>query len=102
VPAVPSTAGISTLDDGALGQLCDWINNNLGGYASTIRCESGQERRNPATQTECVPTIRFEQAGCTMTVAEFEDCVVERARSKGCEWPPFECAPLFHCNLRDR
>src|SRR5258708_5671785 len=100
-PPIDVSKLMPSLSDAELGQMCDWMYPQLGGYAQVIQC-SGGTRQNPADQSGCISSIRFNPAGCLMTVGQFEECIVARSPSKGCASPEPPCTAFFYCHLQDQ
>jgi hypothetical protein len=100
LPAVDPNAMMAGLSDAQLGEICDWMYGELGGYGTTVPCTGSVIMiQNPADQAACIPTIRFNPAGCPLTVDQFETCVLARAPSKGCAEPDPQCTPVFYCHV---
>jgi hypothetical protein len=92
LPPIDPNARIVTLTNMQLGELCDWMETQLGGYGQVAQCSVGSVQQ-PANQAVCVMEITF-QPLCPVTVRDFETCIQEEAPSKGCVIPN-QC--VFQC-----
>ncbi len=90
--------GVETLSPTEKGQLCDWMNAELGGYGQSFVCGGGLVT-NAADQAACVKAIFTD--GCRMTVDEFVMCVTALAPNHGCNAQYDICAPLYACYVFD-
>jgi hypothetical protein len=90
---IATTVGLNELTDDQRGLLCDWMNEQLGGYGQATDCGGGILVQNAADQQECLTTsFGFR---CDVTVAELEQCVIARAPSHGCIFVASACRPLL-------
>ena len=67
---VSSSEPISAASDADKGALCDWYAAMVGGYGAPATCAMAQITAPPDKAT-CVSDFPV----CSVTVAEFEDCV---------------------------
>jgi hypothetical protein len=96
-PSIDPSTPFVNLSSSQLAQICDWQEALLGGYGAVIPCTSGNTD-NFADQAQCVEALTFSPGGCTMTVGEYETCVLARAPSKGCDYPEPQCTKYFLCH----
>ena len=82
---------VASLDDTERATLCDWANGLLGGYAHTITCGPGLERRSDATQMACTQRLAV-FTGCDLSVGDYEICMRAIAATV-CELNPGGNAP---------
>jgi hypothetical protein len=66
--------------------------NELGGYGLMTDCGNSVSVANPKDQAECVSSKL--QYNCTVTVGQFETCMLAMVPSHGCVYPNAECRPL--------
>ena len=95
LPPVDPAKRANELSQGELAALCDWMANVLGGYDMETQCGSGISVRTHKDQAECMRIVF--PAGCAITVAEFETCIVAQVPSRGCVFPSSACRALINC-----
>jgi hypothetical protein len=98
VPAIDPNAPMTTLTSAQIGELCDWEVMVLGvTYGEVIPCGPVTDTF-PATRAACVANYTFSSAGCTVTVGQFEACIMQEAPSHGCNQGFAQCQPLTLCH----
>jgi hypothetical protein len=94
LPAIDPATSFQDLTDAQKRALCDWMNEQLGGYGKGFPCGGGtiltDESQMACTQALFTST-------CRLTVEQFEQCVLARAPTHGCNPQRQICAPLFSC-----
>lgn len=69
---ITGTKVMTTLSSSEKGTLCDWEACQLGGYGTSISCDSGIAANPKASQQACLSS--FPGSACTATVAQVEAC----------------------------
>jgi hypothetical protein len=92
-PSLNLTDDARKLSDADKGLLCDWINETLGGYATTTDCGGAIMKSNDRDRAQCVMT-RF-RYNCKVTVQEVRECTLASAPSHGCNTDFQECHPIY-------
>jgi hypothetical protein len=73
---LPRSATFSSLTQAQAGRLCDWVNQNQGGYGRTVACPDGSQQTTDADKAGCVDFVPQLGLACpTLTVADVENCV---------------------------
>ena len=73
---LPRSATFSALTQAQAGRLCDWINQNQGGYGRSVTCLDGSLQTTDADKASCVQSVPLVGIECpTLTVADVENCV---------------------------
>jgi hypothetical protein len=85
---------IQTVSDIQKGQLCDWMNEQLGGYGKSYTC-GGATIYNNTDQAQCVKNV-FTGA-CVLPLEKFVTCVLALAPTHGCNTQYDICYPLYAC-----
>jgi hypothetical protein len=98
-PAIDPNTRFTSLTNAELGEICDWQEALLGGYGAVIACQIGN-MNNYANQAECVGAISFIPGSCSLTVGQYEACVLAQVPSKGCSTPDPQCSEVFVCNRK--
>jgi hypothetical protein len=94
-PNIDTNRDIQDLTNAERGALCDWSQGMLGGYNHTTDCGHNIMVQTYRDQAQCI-TVAF-PAGCSITVAEWENCHLASVPSMGCVFPAEECAALIAC-----
>jgi len=95
LPPVDPAKTVNEISPGELATLCDWMANQLGGYDQETQCGGGISVRNFKDQAQCMAAVF--PAGCRITIAEFETCILAQAPSRGCVLPSMACRGLIAC-----
>jgi hypothetical protein len=91
-----STVVSLTPDEGA--HLCDWINQEEGGYGRTMDCALNGPVATDASQSTCVAGLPDLASVCPgLTVADLEDCTLARGTDLCKYFTAAACAPLRAC-----
>lgn len=97
-PSIDPSTMFPSLSDAQKGELCDWMNAELGGYGMEYTCGGGTYPTY-ANQAACIHGIF--SSTCTTTVGQFEACVRALAPEHGCNLEYATCSPVYDCNPRD-
>lgn len=68
---VDGSKSIASLGDTEKGELCDWINNMLGGYNQAIICNGQTVDSSESSQAECVQSFPT----CSVMVSQYQSCI---------------------------
>jgi hypothetical protein len=92
-----STVVSLTADEGA--HLCDWINQQEGGYGRTMDCAlTGGPVTTDMSQSACVMGLADLPSTCPgLTVGDLEDCTLARGTDLCKYFTVAPCAPLRAC-----
>jgi len=95
---LPRSSAIGSLSPEQFGILCDWTNNEQGGYGRTVNCPSGDPQFTDKDQKSCVEVLPLIRSACpTLTVADAEDCA-SAIGTDLCKFPHEPaCAALLRC-----
>jgi hypothetical protein len=85
---------VQTVSDVQKGQLCDWMNEKLGGYGQSYVCGGGV-LHNDDNQAACVRAV-FTGA-CVLPLEKLVACVEALAPTHGCDRHYDLCRPLYQC-----
>jgi hypothetical protein len=73
---LPSWATFSSLSQTQAARLCDWVNQNQGGYGRSVTCSDGSQQTTDADKASCVQVVPQVGIECpTLTVGDVESCV---------------------------
>jgi hypothetical protein len=97
-PPLDSGTLVSTLSNAQLGELCDWLNFELGIYDASVMCRNFTIP--PSTRAECIAAISY-NSFCSLTVGQFEACGLAEVPSQGCDTPGSACMTERECFVRD-
>jgi hypothetical protein len=87
---------LTTLTAPERKQLCDWVNQKLGGYGHATECGGGVTLKADSSLEECLTLWSALPALCAATVGDEEACF----NHKSCDNPnPVECGPTEACLL---
>lgn len=98
-PSIDPSTAMPSLTSTQVGEVCDWQSALLGGYGAVYHCPSGNID-NYSDQSQCIAGLSFSPGGCTLTVGEYETCVLARVPSGGCDYPSPQCDKFFLCHRR--
>jgi hypothetical protein len=100
---VDGSKRMNEVSEAELGRLCDWANEQSGGYGRTIPCTENMDVLTDTSREDCVMQDAPAFAACSATVAEYEACTLEIAK----DLCTFEaaltrdvCAPILACLQR--
>ncbi len=95
---LPRTSTVASLTPEQGVQLCDWINQEEGGYGRTVNCALTGPMATNANQMDCVSGLPDFQFECPLlTVAQLEDCTTAEGTDL-CKYNTDPaCAPLRLC-----
>lgn len=68
---VDGSKSIASLSDTEKGELCDWIDNMLGGYGKPIVCNGQTVDTTDSSQAECVQSFPT----CSVMVSQYQSCI---------------------------
>jgi len=85
---------IQTVSDSQKAQLCDWMNEQLGGYGMSYTC-GGATVYNNTDQAQCVKNVFT--GVCVLALEKFVACVLALAPTHGCNTQYDLCYPLYRC-----
>lgn len=93
---------LSSLSDAQLGALCDWSNQQQGGYGKQVKCASGGTIMTQTDQASCKaedgPTLKK----CDQTVAVYKACTLRLVQDPCLNSEAYAsdaCRPLVPCLL---
>jgi hypothetical protein len=90
-PNIDLAADARTLTPTQAGELCDWIDNSLGGYGLHTDC-GPKSISNDANQAACISNrLAFT---CKVTVGQVKTCITAEVPSRYCEVDSTACGPL--------
>jgi hypothetical protein len=95
LPSIDPSTTVPELTAAQKGELCDWIESQLGGYGVTITCPAMKTIQNYANESEC-EAVMF-RSGCAYTVGQLEACIEGEAPSMGCSFPASLCQQVVNC-----
>lgn len=91
---------LSTLTDAQLGALCDWANQQQGGYGKEVKCASGGSVMTQKDQASCEAEDGPSLKKCSQTVSTYKACTLELAKDP-CDTSKAlatdACKPLIPC-----
>jgi hypothetical protein len=91
-----STLSDLTAEQGA--QLCDWTNQQLGGYGRSLNCPVVGARATDRDRAYCISGL----ASCPgLTVGDIEDCTLAQGADICKYFTATECSPLWTCTLEE-
>lgn len=94
IPGVPRSLQVTSLSSANLAKVCDYMNNQLGGYGKKPSCDpNSMFVYADASQAACVNKVKGKN--CALTVGDVEDCA-DALHAKPCSLP-LVCAPLWTC-----
>jgi hypothetical protein len=86
---------LSSLSPAQGAQLCDWTNQQLGGYGRTAQCVVGPRATDP-DQAYCMSGL----SSCPgLTVGDIEDCTLAQGADLCKYFTAPACEPLWACTL---
>jgi hypothetical protein len=92
-PISPSTPLVD-LTAAQKGELCDWVNNSLGGYGHITYCDAAVPMENATSQAVCIAGMFFDPCPW-ITVGQYEACILAKLPSGGCDFPSAQCSPAI-------
>ncbi len=95
LPSIDGGVLVSTLPSAELGELCDWLNHELGIYDATVMCPPNNEII-PTTRSACIAGLSYVPT-CRLTVEQLENCVAVELPSQGCDTPGPDCSTMLEC-----
>jgi len=91
---------LSTLTDAQVGALCDWSNQQQGGYGKEVQCPSGGSVMTQKDQASCKAEDSPSLKKCGQTVGVYKACTLELAKDPCDTAKAFAtdaCKPLLPC-----
>jgi hypothetical protein len=98
LPPIDGGALVSSLTDTQLGQICDWMNEELGIYDASVMCIN--HTIIPSTRAQCIAAISY-NSDCFLTVQQVENCVAAELPTQGCSTPGPDCMMMLECFTGD-
>jgi hypothetical protein len=91
---------LSSLDDAEIGALCDWSNEQQGGYGQEIDCDNGITVSTQDDQATCKAEDEPMLMSCDQTVRQYKACTL-RIAAEICDigkaLASADCVPLLPC-----
>jgi hypothetical protein len=95
---LPRASTVVSLTPAQGAHLCDWINQEEGGYGRTVNCVLTGPVATNLNQNDCVMGLPILQSTCpVLTVGDLEDCSLARGTDLCKYYTAAACAPLRAC-----
>ena len=92
------TSTLPSLTPAQGAQLCDWTNQQLGGYGRTVNCPVVGARATDVDQAYCISGL----TSCPgLTVGDVEDCTLAQGTDICKYFTATQCSPFWACTLQE-
>ena len=92
---IAADTDIQTVSAEQKGKLCDWMNEQLGGYGMSFACKGAGSVTTAKDQAECIAGVFTGR--CVLSLEQFVTCVRALAPEHTCNAEYNTCLPLYEC-----